>query len=56
MTAIVHRAFWDALSEQLNGEPPNYDHAVILLQEVKTVSVSGQRPVATSDPRHCHML
>lgn len=43
MTQIVHRAFWDVLQEQLNSDPPNYDHAVILLEEVKTVSVSGSR-------------
>lgn len=43
MTQIVHRAFWDVLQEQLNSDPPNYDHAVILLREVKTVSVSGSR-------------
>lgn len=41
MTEIVHRAFWDSLQEQLNSDPPNYNHAVILLQEVKTVSVYG---------------
>lgn len=43
MTQIVHQAFWDVLQEQLNSDPPNYDHAVILLEEVKTVSVSGSR-------------
>lgn len=43
MTQIVHRAFWDVLQEQLNSDPPNYDHAVILLEEVKAVSVSGQQ-------------
>ncbi|XP_022617114.1 T-complex protein 11-like protein 1 [Seriola dumerili] len=37
VTEIVHRAFWDSLQEQLNSDPPNYDHAVILLQEVKTM-------------------
>lgn len=41
MTEIVHRAFWDSLQEQLNSDPPSYNHAVILLQEVKTVSVYG---------------
>lgn len=41
VTEIVHRAFWDSLQEQLNCDPPNYSHAVILLQEVKTVSVYG---------------
>ncbi|XP_045932449.1 T-complex protein 11-like protein 2 isoform X2 [Micropterus dolomieu] len=37
VTEIVHRAFWDNLQEQLNSDPPNYSHAVILLQEVKTM-------------------
>ncbi|XP_067359594.1 T-complex protein 11-like protein 2 isoform X2 [Channa argus] len=37
VTEIVHRAFWDSLLEQLNSDPPNYNHAVILLQEVKTM-------------------
>ncbi|TMS19596.1 T-complex protein 11-like protein 1 [Larimichthys crocea] len=37
VTEIVHRAFWDSLQEQLNSDPPNYNHAVILLQEVKTM-------------------
>lgn len=39
VTQIVHQVFWDILQEQLTSDPPNYDHAVILLQEVKTVSV-----------------
>ncbi|KAM6947710.1 T-complex protein 11-like protein 2 [Lycodopsis pacificus] len=37
VTEIVHRAFWDSLQEQLTSDPPNYSHAVILLQEVKTM-------------------
>ncbi|XP_034726460.1 T-complex protein 11-like protein 2 [Etheostoma cragini] len=37
VTEMVHRAFWDSLREQLNNNPPNYSHAVILLQEVKTI-------------------
>ncbi|XP_040889045.1 T-complex protein 11-like protein 1 [Toxotes jaculatrix] len=37
VTEIVHRAFWDSLQEQLHSDPPNYSHAVILLQEVKTM-------------------
>ncbi len=43
VTEIVHRAFWDSLQEQLSSDPPNYNHAVILLHEVKTVSVCGIR-------------
>ncbi|XP_029288420.1 T-complex protein 11 X-linked protein 1-like [Cottoperca gobio] len=37
VTEIVHRAFWDSLQEQLNNNPPNYSHAIVLLQEVKTM-------------------
>lgn len=37
VTEIVHRAFWDSLQEQLHSDPPNYSHAVLLLQEVKTM-------------------
>ncbi|CAJ1050212.1 T-complex protein 11-like protein 1 [Xyrichtys novacula] len=37
VSQIVHRAFWDGLQEQLNSDPPNYNHAVVLLQEVKTM-------------------
>lgn len=35
VTEIVHQAFWDSLQEQLSSDPPNYNHAVILLKEVK---------------------
>ncbi|KAM3878549.1 T-complex protein 11-like protein 1 [Diretmus argenteus] len=37
VTEIVHRAFWDSLQEQLHSNPPNYSHAIILLQEMKTM-------------------
>ncbi|XP_034540944.1 T-complex protein 11-like protein 1 [Notolabrus celidotus] len=37
VTEIVHQAFWDSLQEELNSDPPNYSHAVVLLQEVKTM-------------------
>ncbi|XP_056128699.1 T-complex protein 11-like protein 1 [Lampris incognitus] len=37
VTEIMHRAFWDSLHEQLTSETPNYSHAMILLQEVKTM-------------------
>lgn len=46
MTEIVHQAFWDSLREQLCSDPPNYTRAVILLQEVKTVSLYGIRSEA----------
>lgn len=37
VTEIVHQAFWDCLQEQLSADPPSYNHAVLLLQEVKTM-------------------
>lgn len=38
MKDIVHQAFWDSLQGELSSDPPNYSHALVLLQEVKTVS------------------
>lgn len=32
---VVHKAFWDVLQTQLNEDPPNYNQAMILLNEVK---------------------
>lgn len=32
---IMHKAFWDLLEESLGSDPPEYDHALILLKEVK---------------------
>uniref|UniRef100_A0A8C5QSK3 T-complex 11 like 1 n=1 Tax=Leptobrachium leishanense TaxID=445787 RepID=A0A8C5QSK3_9ANUR len=32
---ILHKAFWDCLESQFNEDPPVYDHAIILLGEVK---------------------
>ncbi|XP_067117213.1 T-complex protein 11-like protein 1 isoform X2 [Osmerus mordax] len=37
---VVHRAFWDVLQEQLSSCPPDYSHAVTLLQEVKATLLS----------------
>lgn len=61
VTEIVHRAFWDSLQEQLNRDPPDYSHAVVLLQEVKTVSVygigsRGRGSTETSDPFNSYAL
>ncbi|XP_008277771.1 T-complex protein 11-like protein 1 [Stegastes partitus] len=44
VTEVVHRAFWDSLQEQLTSDPPNYNHAVLLLQEVKTMLQSLLMP------------
>lgn len=32
---VMHKAFWDILREQLNLDPPNYDHAIQLLADIK---------------------
>ncbi|XP_069763659.1 T-complex protein 11-like protein 2 isoform X2 [Narcine bancroftii] len=37
---IVHRAFWDCLEAQLNKNPPEYDHALLLLGEIKEILLS----------------
>lgn len=37
VTEIVHRAFWDCLQQQLNSDPPDYSHAMVLLHEIKTL-------------------
>ncbi|KAJ8258677.1 hypothetical protein COCON_G00176890 [Conger conger] len=34
---IVHRAFWDSVRAQLSLSPPDYTHAIRLLQEVKEI-------------------
>ncbi|XP_075766552.1 T-complex protein 11 homolog isoform X3 [Pelodiscus sinensis] len=31
----LHKAFWDALKEQLSASPPEYTHVIQLLQEIK---------------------
>lgn len=35
---IVHKAFWDCLESELNNDPPEYKHAIRLLQEIREVS------------------
>lgn len=34
---IVHKAFWDKLSEELNEKPPNYNQTMSLISELKEV-------------------
>lgn len=36
---ILHEAFWSLLREQLNSDPPCYDHAITLLGDIKEVYV-----------------
>lgn len=32
---VMHKAFWDAFQSKLDEDPPEYDHAVLLIEEVK---------------------
>lgn len=34
---MVHKAFWDLLKEELGRDPPVYNRALILLEEIKEV-------------------
>lgn len=34
---IVHKAFWDCLEGELNEDPPEYDYAIKLLEEIRDV-------------------
>lgn len=39
MRQIVHQAFWDRLEEDLNEDPPEYEHAIKLFEEIKEASL-----------------
>ncbi|KAM5138657.1 T-complex protein 11-like protein 1 [Mantella aurantiaca] len=41
---IVHKAFWDSLEAQFNEDPPVYDHAIILLGDIKETLFSFLLP------------
>ncbi|NXT00035.1 T11L1 protein, partial [Jacana jacana] len=41
---IVHKAFWDSLESQLKEDPPTYDHAIKLLEEIKESLLSFLLP------------
>lgn len=34
---IVHKAFWDHLESELNEDPPEYEHAIKLFEEIREV-------------------
>lgn len=34
----LHKAFWDSLKEELSKTPPDYSHAIRLIQEIKEVN------------------
>uniref|UniRef100_A0A8C9R5R3 T-complex protein 11-like protein 2-like n=1 Tax=Scleropages formosus TaxID=113540 RepID=A0A8C9R5R3_SCLFO len=44
---VAHRAFWDTLRAQLSLNPPDYTHAISLLQEVKDNMLSLLLPAHT---------
>lgn len=35
---VVHKAFWDKLHEELNQDPPVFNQALSLIEEVKEVN------------------
>ncbi|KAL0963003.1 hypothetical protein UPYG_G00348250 [Umbra pygmaea] len=37
---IVHKAFWDSLESELNNDPPEYKHAIKLLEEIREILLS----------------
>ncbi|KAM7116695.1 T-complex protein 11-like protein 2 isoform 1-T2 [Molossus nigricans] len=37
---IVHQAYWDVLESELNAEPPEYDHAIKLFEEIREILLS----------------
>ncbi|XP_008590018.1 PREDICTED: T-complex protein 11-like protein 2 [Galeopterus variegatus] len=41
---IVHQAFWDVLESELNAEPPEYDHAIKLFEEIRETLLSFLTP------------
>jgi hypothetical protein len=36
---IAHKAFWDLLKEEFEEDPPKYDRALTLLEEIKEVGL-----------------
>uniref|UniRef100_A0A8C5N0R3 T-complex 11 like 2 n=2 Tax=Leptobrachium leishanense TaxID=445787 RepID=A0A8C5N0R3_9ANUR len=41
---IVHKAFWDCLETELNEDPPQYEHAIKLFDEIKEILLSFLTP------------
>ncbi|GAB5574174.1 T-complex protein 11-like protein 1 isoform X1 [Prionailurus iriomotensis] len=41
---IVHQAFWDVLQSELNAEPPEYEHAIKLFEEIREILLSFLTP------------
>ncbi|KAM4677524.1 T-complex protein 11-like protein 2 isoform 1-T4 [Discoglossus pictus] len=41
---IVHKAFWDCLETELHDDPPKYEHAIKLFNEIKEILLSFLTP------------
>ncbi|KAJ8392362.1 hypothetical protein AAFF_G00077260 [Aldrovandia affinis] len=41
---IVHKVFWDCLESELNDDPPVYQHALKLLEEIREILISFLNP------------
>ncbi|XP_028935138.1 T-complex protein 11-like protein 2 isoform X1 [Ornithorhynchus anatinus] len=41
---IVHQAFWDHLESELNEDPPEYEHAIKLFEEIREILLSFLTP------------
>ncbi|XP_004700389.1 T-complex protein 11-like protein 2 [Echinops telfairi] len=41
---IVHQAFWDVLESELSAEPPEYEHAIKLFEEIREILLSFLTP------------
>lgn len=37
----LHKAYWDILESELNDDPPEYEHAIKLLEEIREVSYAN---------------
>ena len=35
----MKKAFWDSLQEKLSSQPPDYSHALVLIEEVREVRI-----------------
>ena len=36
---VMHKAFWDSLEAKLAEDPPDFSHALVLIEEVKEVNL-----------------
>ncbi|KAM8908597.1 T-complex protein 11-like protein 2 isoform 2-T2 [Spinachia spinachia] len=44
---ILHEAYWDILESELNSDPPEYGHAIRLVEEVREILLSMLPPGAS---------